>query len=133
MAANAPPAPRLSRSEAIDLLRSELVKVTGSDTSVCKAAAARGFFCQGFRRYDDKDFTANYGWMEHRLPGMPREQLEELADRWQLARQELHQLPLACDVQSVEHDTCNGWNDFTAEELALFVRQLTRRVVVVEG
>ncbi len=45
---------------------------------------------------------------------MTREDLEEVANRWQLARHEVNALPTACDVQQIEHDLCGGWDDFTS-------------------
>lgn len=121
----------LSRADAIALLRAALVKIAGPDTSVCKAAADRGIFCRGFRRHDEPALRAQYKWIDERRPGMSRADLEELGDRWQLARQELHQLPTACDVQTEEHDTCGGWDDFSAEELAHFIFELTKKRVAV--
>lgn len=132
MARTSPKAESLSRSAAIALLREELVKIAGPDDSVCKAAAERGIFCRGFRRYDDAALRAAYQWIDERRPGMSRAELEDIGDRWQMARQEVTQLPLACDVQTKEHDTCHGWEDFTSEELSRFVLELTRRSVVVD-
>ena len=122
---------RLSRGDAVALLRAELLKITTPDLSICKAAAERGIFCKGFKRYGEGALRARYDWLDLRRPDMTREQLEELANRWQLARQELHDVPLACDVQAKEHDTCGGWDDFTAEELSRFIFELTKRHVVV--
>jgi hypothetical protein len=34
-------------------------------------------------------------------------------------------MPLACDVQTKVHDTCRGWNDFTNEQLGIYLKQLT--------
>jgi len=131
MAAVATKPVSISRAEAISLLRNALVRIAGPDSSICKVAADRGIFCRGFRRYDDAALRAEYTWLDQRRPGMSREELEDLGDRWQLARQELHQLPTACDVQTHEHDTCGGWDDFTAGELSRFIFEITRRRVVV--
>jgi hypothetical protein len=39
---------------------------------------------------------------------MSREELEDLDNRWQLARQIVGDLPIACDVQQKEGDSCGG-------------------------
>ena len=59
------------------------------------------------------------------------EELEEIADRWQMARQDVDQLPVACDVQQKVHDTCRGWDDFSNEQLSTFLHELTGRDVAV--
>ena len=133
MAAVATKPVSLSRAEAISLLRNALIRIAGPDISICKAAADRGIFCRGFRRYDDVALRAEYKWIAERHPGLSREELEDLGDRWQIARQELHQLPTACDVQTFEHDTCGGWDDFSADDLSRFILEVTKRRVVVEG
>jgi hypothetical protein len=131
MAAVAPKPESISRADAISLLRNALMRLAGSDTSICKVAAERGIFCRGFRRYDDAALREEYKWIDERRPGISREELEALGDRWQLARQEVHQLPTACDVQMHEHDTCGGWDDFTADELSRFILEITKRRVAV--
>jgi hypothetical protein len=133
MAAIAPNPHSISRAEAISLLRNALMRIAGPDTSICKVAADRGIFCRGFRRYDEAGLRSEYKWLDDRRPGMSRDELEDLGDRWQLARQELHQLPTACDVQTHEHDTCGGWDDFTTDDLSRFILEVTKRRVVVEG
>ena len=131
MAAIATKPQSISRADAISLLRNALMRMAGPDTSICKVAADRGIFCRGFRRYDEAGLRAEYKWLDERRPGMSREELEDLGNRWQLARQELHQLPTACDVQAEEHDTCVGWDDFSAEELARYIFEITKKRVVV--
>lgn len=131
MAATATKPVPMSRAAAIAMLRAALVRIAGPDASICKAAAERGIFCRGFRRHDDAGLRAQYKWIDERRPGISRDDLEELGDRWQLARQELHQLTTACDVQAEEHDTCGGWDDFSAEELSRFIFEVTKKRVVV--
>src|SRR4051794_7763491 len=98
-----------SKQEAIDLLRSELLKLTDDDNSICKVAADRGIFCKGFQRYSEGGLRRRYEWLQKQEPEIPRDELEDRANHWQLARQELHEAPLACDVQQKEHDVCGGW------------------------
>jgi hypothetical protein len=131
MAAAAPKALPISRAAAIAMLRAALVQIAGPDTSICKAAAERGIFCRGFRRDDDAALRDRYQWIAERRPGISRDDLEDLGDRWQLARQELHHMPTACDVQAEEHDTCGGWDDFSAGELSRFIFEVTKERVVV--
>lgn len=119
------------RSEAVALVRGELSKLTDDENSICKVAAERGIFCQGFHRYSDGSLRRGYGWLDKRRPGMSRTELEALANTWQLARQEADQLPLACDVQQKEHDSCGGWDDFSNEDLSRFYHELTGRDLIV--
>lgn len=122
----------ISRPALIAALRDELVSRAG-ETSICKLAAQTGIFCKGFRRYSDDELRARYGWISKKNAGAPREELEEIADRWQLARQDVLGALSSCDVQQLEHDSCGGWDDFTDEQLAVFLRELTGRSVTVSG
>src|SRR5579864_5315315 len=108
------------RAEAVNLLRAELLKRLDSDTSICRLAAEKGFFCGGFTRYGDGELKRRYWWIARRRPNITRPELEEIANRWQLARQDVDHLPIACDVQQQEHDTCRGWDDFSNEDLARY-------------
>lgn len=113
------------RQDAIARLRKELMRFTDEENSVCKVAAERGIFCDGFHRYSDAELRKRYDWIADRRPDLKREELETIANDWQLAQQEVFELPIACDVQQRVHDTCRGWNDFTNEQLARFYQQLT--------
>ena len=62
---------------------------------------------------------------------MSRRELEEVADRWQMARQDVEGSPIACDVQQKVHDTCRGWDDFTSEDLSRFYYEMTGEEIVV--
>jgi hypothetical protein len=121
----------IERTEAIDLVRSELLKHTDSETSACKYASERGVFCRGFVRFSDSELRRKFGWITRRRPDMTREELEVMANRWQLARQEVNALPLACDVQQTEHDMCRGWDDFSNDELSRVYTELTGKTIVV--
>jgi hypothetical protein len=121
----------IPRTEMIALLRSELSKLTDEDNSICKVASERGIFCQGFHRHSDGGLRRCYSWLDKRRPGMSREELEELANRWQLARQIVDELPIACDVQQQERDACGGWDDFPNEQLSKFFSELTGRSLIV--
>ena len=123
---------QMSRKSLINTLRGELARRTNDEMSVCKLAAKTGVFCKGFSRYSDAELQDRYGWIARRHPDATREDMEGLADRWQMARQEVEGVPTSCDVQQVEHDTCGGWDDFSNEDLARFVLELTGRRVAVQ-
>jgi hypothetical protein len=133
--APAPP-PAISRAKAIAILRHNFInqmEASDGETSMCKLAAERGFFCTGFARYGDGELRRAYDWIAKKDATATREELEELANRWQIARQEIREMPLACDVQQREHDACRGWDDFTNEQLAVFVREVTTKEYLVVG
>jgi len=121
----------LSRAELINLLRQELVRRADGEMSACKVAADEGIFCRGFARYTDLELRRRYDWIMRRYPKMTRKELEEIADRWQMARQEVEESPIACDVQQKVHDTCRGWDDFSSEELSRFYYEMTGKEIVV--
>jgi hypothetical protein len=102
-----------------------LIQSTDEENSICKVAAERGVFCKGFHRYTDEELRKRYDWIVAKNPLMTRDELERIANDWQLAQQEVYELPIACDVQMKVYDTCRGWNDFTNEQLAKFYYQLT--------
>lgn len=121
----------IGRSEAIKLLRWELLERLDSETSACRLAGEKGIFCRGFAQYSDGELRRRYSWITRRQPDLSRAELEEIANRWQLARQEVDQLPIACDVQERERDTCLGWSEFTNEELSGYLLELTGQEIVV--
>jgi hypothetical protein len=131
MSENQQKAETIERSEAINRLRTELLKRTDSETSICKVATEQGIFCRGFVRFGDAELRENYDWITRRRPKMTREELEDIANRWQVARQDYRQLPLACDVQRREHDMCRGWDDFTNDDLSRFHFELLGYQVAV--
>ncbi len=121
----------IARDEAIKLLREKFLTLVDDENSICKVAAEKGIFCQGFQRYSDFELRKRYRWIARKDRRFTREEIEDLANRWQLARQDVDDLPLACDVQKLEQDSCRGWDDFSNEELAKVVWQMTGRQVTV--
>ena len=121
----------VSRPSLIVALRSELARRANGEMSICKLAAQNGIFCKGFRRYSDAELRERYGWIARKNPDASRAELEETADRWQMARQDVVGVATACDVQQLEHDACGGWDDFSNEDLASFLLELTGRKVQV--
>ena len=121
----------VTRDQLVDILRQELMQRAGGEFSICAVAAQSGIFCNGFRRFTDRELRKRFGWIAKRYPEASRQELEQIADLWQVARQEITGLPTACDVQQQEHDSCNGWDDFSAEELSQFAFDLTGRKLTV--
>lgn len=124
-----PPAPvidigYMTREESIARIREELLKLTDENSCMCKVAADRRIFCNGFRQFTDEQLRERYGWIVRKRPNITRAELEEIANQWQLAQQDVKDLPIACDVQTRAHDTCRGWDDFSTEELEKFYRTL---------
>ena len=125
------PVESISRDELITRLRREFAKFTDIENSICKVAAERGIYCKGFKRYTDAELRQKYQWIVNKRPELTRDELETIANDWQLAQQEVYELPTACDVQRKVHDTCRGWNDFTNEQLAKFYYQVTGKEIQV--
>jgi hypothetical protein len=123
----------LTRTDAISLLRQALIQNTDEENSICKVAAERGVFCKGFHRYTDEELRKRYDWIVAKDPLMTRDELERIANDWQLAQQEVYELPIACDVQMKVYDTCRGWNDFTNEQLAKFYYQITGDEITIRS
>ena len=122
----------ITRDEAITRLRSELVRLTDDEHCMCSVAAERGIFCGGFRQFSDQELRNRYWWIVRRRPSVTREELEAIANDWQLTQQEVKDAPVACDVQARVHDTCRGWEDFTNEQLAQVFQQITGEAVSIQ-
>jgi hypothetical protein len=114
----------MSRDILIAALRSELARRANGEMSICRLAAEQGIFCKGMSRYSDTELRDRYSWIVCRNRGISREQLEDVADRWQMARQDVDNVPTSCDAQQIEHDTCGGWDDFSDAELSRFLTDL---------
>ena len=122
---------RITRETAIRRLRDVLILLTDEDHSICQVAADRKVLCRGFSRYNDEELRKRYPWLVARNASVTRREIEEAANRWQLSRQVFDNLPLACDVQNLEHDTCDGWDEFADGDLARFCRELLHENVIV--
>jgi hypothetical protein len=121
----------ISRIEAIGRLRHHLKTLTDDEHSMCQVAAKKGIFCRGFARWSDEELKKHFAGLVRQRPKMNRWQLEELANRWELARQVVQNVTLACDAQTKEHDTCRGWDDFSNQELERFCADLLAMDAVV--
>jgi len=115
----------LNRSEAIAAIRKKLLDMVDEDHSMCQVAAERGICCNGFARLDDEQLRQRYSWLLRINPLMSRQELAEKANRWELARQTIHDVPIACDSQILEKDTCEGWDEFDDATLARYYKELT--------
>jgi hypothetical protein len=112
-----------SREEAIDDLRRALIEIAGDEHSICLVAKEQGLFCHGFAQWKLHELKENYAQISksHRHP--TRDEVEDFADRWQLARQFAKGEALACDVQHHEEErfqTCKGWDEFSDDDLMRF-------------
>lgn len=124
---------RLTRAQAIDGLRKALTALTDDDTCMCLAAARLGIYCKGFAQWKSYELKERYEWIARNRRGITRRELEELANRWQLARQQVRGTELSCDTQSLEHHTCRGWDGFSDAELAAFHAELCGEPVEIEA
>jgi hypothetical protein len=114
----------LTRSQTIETLSRRFQELVDDDHSLCEVAARFGFYCGGFAQWSLEQLKERYGWIAGKRPDITREELERLANAWQVARRQVHGVPLACDVQALEHDTCEGWDEWANEDLARFYKQL---------
>ncbi len=121
----------VDRASAIDAIRAELRTLTDDRTSMCMAAAEHGIFCRGFRQYSDDELREKFEWIVRRNPNLRRDELEKMANLWQISRQVLDGVPFACDAQTIEHDTCMGWDSFSNEDLQRFFREILKEEVNV--
>jgi hypothetical protein len=119
----------MTREEAIARIRERLVALTDEENCVCKVAAERRIFCNGFRRWTDKELRERYWWIVRKRPDITRAELERVANDWQLAQQDVRDVAIACDVQTTIHDTCRGWDDFTTEDLIATANALPPRTL----
>ena len=114
----------MTRDQAVRAIRRKLLEMTDDDHSMCQVASEKGIYCRGYRQLSDEQMKQKYEWFLRRNPGMSRPELEDLANRWQLARQIVDKVPISCDAQQIEHDTCSGWDGFSDAELVRFHRDL---------
>ena len=116
----------IRRQEAVDALREKLISLTDDEHCMCDVAAHLKVFCGGWSQWTTAELKERYHWIAKRRPRIARAELEELANRWQLARQFVHDTELACDTQTKEHHhpICGGWTHFTDGELAEFYREI---------
>jgi hypothetical protein len=120
-----------SRDELISAIRSELVKFTDEESSICRVASERGIFCRGFKQFNDRELRQKFDWIVRKRPDLTRDGLEQIANDWQLAEQQVHERPIACDVQTEIHDMCRGWDEYTNDQLEKLYFELSGAKLVV--
>lgn len=123
----------ISREAAIARLRRCLIDLQEPGKSMCEIAAARNILCGGFHRYTDERLREIYGPLVPVGEGASRDEIEQKANEWQIARTLMEGARLACDVQYRFYETCRGWDDFTNEALADFLLEIAGEQVVVKG
>ena len=123
----------MTRGEAIRGIRARLLDMVDDGHSMCQVATEKGVYCRGFRRLSDEEMKHRYNWLLRRNPGMSRAELEDLANRWQLARQIVDQVPISCDAQALEHDTCEGWDTFDDETIARYYKELIGCDILIQA
>ena len=121
----------ITREEAINSLRQTLLQLVDDEHSMCEVATRLNIYCRGFRQWTDEELRERYSWIVSRFGIKDRAQLEDLANRWQLARQIVQDEALSCDVQQLEHDTCDGWDTHSNIQLTRYCKELLDKDVEV--
>jgi hypothetical protein len=123
----------ISRDAAVARIRRELIALRETEKSACDIASERNILCHGFARDTDAELRYRYADVLPDAPVLDREQLEQRASQWQIARTQKEGALLCCDVQHRFYETCRGWDDFTNEQLATYHREVTGVEVRVNG
>ncbi len=116
----------ISRTQAIQDLRVQCVALTDDEHCMCEVASRLHILCGGFSRFSFGELKETYSWIVQNRPHITRQELEDLGNRWHLARQRVSGDALACDQQLGErvHPICEGWANFDEAELARFHAEL---------
>jgi hypothetical protein len=122
---------QLSRQHCIEDLRGHLLGLVDDEHSMCQVASRLGIYCHGFSQWSFDELKQRYWWLVERRPGIKREELERLANIWQVARQQVFGTQLACDTQTLEHDTCCGFDGWSNADLSRFHKELLGQAVEV--
>jgi hypothetical protein len=123
----------ITRTEALNLLRQRCMVLVDDEHSLCHVAARLKILCGGFSQWTSAELKERYQWILQNRPRMTRQQIEDLANRWQLARQFVSGTEIACDNQIQEklHQTCHGWDEHSLEDLARYCEEMTGEPVEV--
>ncbi|KAA3614295.1 MAG: hypothetical protein DWQ01_00915 [Planctomycetota bacterium] len=112
-------------------MRERLLKLAEDEgDTVCDVAAREVVFCRGFDRFPTPLLQERFAWMAHD-PDIEREELLDRIRRWIHAREQVLDLPTACDVMKEEGDLCRGWATFNLEKLAASYQELFGQAVEV--
>jgi hypothetical protein len=121
----------LNRHQAIAVLRRGLERLGDPEHSTCHVAAERGIFCRGFRRFDDHEFHRRWKPVLGQSTHLNREQIERLADVWELCEQVRQRVRVTCDAHAAEPGPCRGWFEFSNETLGRFCSEFLGESVIV--
>ena len=123
----------MTRQAAIGDLRRALVAAAG-EHSICRVAQEKDLFCRGFGQWKLHELKQRYPQITRSRSRLSRSEMEDLADRWQLARQFVRGESLACDVQMQEGQlrTCDAWEGFGDDELERFHLELCGEEIRIE-
>jgi hypothetical protein len=121
----------MQRADAVAAVKSRLQDMVSEGHCACEVVSRSQLFCHGFSQWSFEDLKRRYWWLADRRPGITRAELERLANIWQVARQQVLGTELSCDTQTLEHDTCHGWDQWDNPTLARFVRELCHEDVQV--
>jgi len=126
---------QMTRSEAIDALRARLLDVVDDEHSICDVAARLNIYCHGFAQWTFHELKRRYPTIVRSRPAITPNELHELANRWQLARQTARGMPLACDVQLGEGTlrSCKGWDEWSSADLERFHQELVGEPIQIVG
>jgi hypothetical protein len=116
---------RLTRLEAIETIREQLWAKTPEHTCACASTHPLGVVCGGFRRLAEAEFRDRFGWLAANRPNLTRRQLEDLVCAHHASRQETLGLATCCDVETMEHCGCEGWETFDDRTLERICLELT--------
>jgi hypothetical protein len=121
----------ITRTEAIEMLRQKCAALVDDEHSLCEVATRMRILCGGFAQWTFSELKQRYDWIVRRRPHITRKELEDIANKWQLARQFVSDTGFACDNQQSEnyHQTCHGWDEFSDEELAGFCSDLAHEEI----
>jgi hypothetical protein len=123
---------RLSRPQAIEVLREKLKSMCDDEHCACSAAAHFGVFCKGLSGLSDADFKKRFDWIARTRPKATRAELEELVSLYHRGRQDVTGAALCCDAETREHCACDGWNMFDNTQLEKYCAELAGRSVRIE-
>jgi hypothetical protein len=115
----------ITRSQAIQDLRRELLKLVDQENSLCQVAARRGLFCNGFGRWSTEELQRDVDAFSTGEPEPTRAEVERQANLRMLALQDVRAGRLPCDVgPGCRSPFCAGWDEFYEGELARFHREM---------
>lgn len=117
----------ITRSQAIQDLHLELLKLVDEQSSLCQVAARRGLFCNGFERWSDEELEQRIPWEWQGEGKKTRAELLRLVNLWMLGLQNLRAGRLPCDLEAdgqCRSPFCGGWEQFSESELGQFHSEL---------